>query len=315
MQPLRVKRPLTISCFAVAAWTVSCAAGDPTDTVGQREFSLEGEDETCLVPDEVVEHTCQHANFGPFVSASAQAYPGFVFTDLSAPHTAFNLTLPGTSGSFEGAVLFSPSSDGEYALFSTPGVPVAVFDGEGTPVVIEREGATDAELCAEIERVAVFHADSAQTYTLVYGPAEEALTQTLFEFLGEGGCEACEHVHLHASRSLRPPSNEVGEAQLDHPIAFEVPSEITVTEGSACVGTTLFSFRAENGPLVQCLYVAHPATNSFQLFGCSGGFDAGDDMEADYFKLRVNPLSALKGFISVELEIEDESCGEHEHDE
>jgi hypothetical protein len=150
----------------------------------------------------------------------------------------------------------------------------------------------------------------------VFGPTEHTATQTMLEFVGEGGCEACEHVHLTASRSLLPPNNVTGEAILEHPIAFEVPSEIAVAAGSPCTGTSIFSFRSGGGPLVQCLYAAHPAQDAFELVACSGAFDAGDDVEADYFKLRVNPGAALFGEVSLELELEDESCShDHDHEE
>jgi hypothetical protein len=281
---------------------------------GTGQLALEA-GEGCLVADEVVEHSCLHANFGPFESAPAQSYPGFVFTDISSPHTAFDVELPGSAGSFGGAVLFSPSADGEYAIFTTPGVPVSLFDGEGTPVVLEREGAVDPALCAQLERAAVFHVDSSQTYTVVFGPAEHAETRTLLEFIGDGGCEACEHVHLDASRSLWPPTNVVGEAVLEHPIAFEVPEAIPLVSGSSCIGTSIFSFRSGGGPLVQCLYAAQPARDAFEFVACTGAFEAGDDVEADYFKLRVNPGAALFGNVSLELELEDESCADdHDHE-
>lgn len=137
----------------------------------------------------------------------------------------------------------------------------------------------------------------------------------MFEFIGEGGCEACEHVHLSASRSLWPASNIVGEAVLEHPIAFEIPEAIPLASGSTCIGTSVFSFRSGGGPLVQCLYAAQPALEAFGFVACTGAFQAGDDVEADYFMLRLNPGAALFGEVSVELELEDESCGAHEHEE
>jgi hypothetical protein len=300
--------------FWCSAMALGCSAGDFEDSVARSEFAVEGDGGECLVSEEVLEHTCQHANFGPFVSIAAQPYPGFVFADASAPHTSFDVTLPGSAGAFQGAVLFSPGADGEYAIFTTPGVPVAVFDGAGTPVVLEREGPTDAAVCAQVERAAVFHLDSTDTYTVLYGPTEHELTQSNFEFLGEG-CEGCEHVHLTASRSLFPRSNVVGEVEVDHPITFEIPSAIAIGEGSACLGSAIFSFRSAADPIVHCLYLAAPQHGDFRLFGCAGGFDAGDDAEAHYFKLRVDPLSALHGPIELELELEDEACGGHEHDE
>src|SRR5687767_439354 len=41
------------------------------------------------------ELTCVRAEFGPFTTEPAQVYPGFIFTDISAPNIHFTLTLGG----------------------------------------------------------------------------------------------------------------------------------------------------------------------------------------------------------------------------
>jgi len=294
----------------------SAAAEDgfsDSDQAGAAELSLE-QDGECLVSDEVVEHSCLHAEFGPFASVAAQPYPGTVFNNIDAPHTTHTVMLPASGSSYAGAVRYRPTESGDHAFFLTPGTPLALFTNAGSPVPIEREGEIPEESCALIDRVGVAHLEAGQSYIVSYGPSSEPDVQTIVEFLGEGGCEECEHVHLSASRSWRPPSNSPTEELVEHPIAFEVPDTIPITRGSACFGTVSFAFRNADGPLVTCLYSARPAGPDFKLLACSGGVQGGDDVQADYFGLRVNPFAALRGAVSVELELEDEACSGHDHE-
>lgn len=295
--------------------STGCAVGTETaegGAIAEAQGALEAGGE-CVVADPVVTHSCAHANFGPFQSVAAQPYPGFVFTDISAPHTAFNVTLPQSGSEYTGAVIYAPGESGRYAFFTTPGVDLSVVDGNGSPVPLAIEAAVPDELCGQLEHVAVFELDSSQTYTIVYGPAPSAAVQTIVEFIGEGHCEACEEVHLDASLSLHPFSRQDGVAELDAPLGFAIPAELEVHEGTATIGTTRLSFRSGTGPLVHCLYGAEYDHNAFELIGCTGGFAAGDPAEADYFKLHVGLAAALFGPITVEAEILEEGC-EDDHD-
>lgn len=303
-------------CLSMAlALVVGCQAGPiPGEAAGRATQALEGEDGQCLVPDETVTHSCVHAVSGPFVSASAQPYPGFVFTDISARHTTFILSLPAAATGYQGAVLYSPAADGNHAFFTAPGSELAVYDSAGLPVALAREGAVPDELCGEIDRVAVFHLESTDTYTVVYSAAA-ATVHTIVEYVGEAGCEECEEVHLHASRRLHPSLREDGVASLDHPIAFELPGEFPVTAGTVAPGTAVLRLSQGTSTPVECLYIGRPAQARFQLLACTGGLRAGDEVEADTFQLRINPSAALFGPVSAELEIHDEACGGHDHDE
>ncbi len=299
----------------------ACASsgGDPSalDVEGATQVerlgaALEGEE--CLVPEEVLEHTCQHAEFGPFAAAAAQAYPGFVFTDISPPHTAYNLTLPSAASAYQGAVLYSPVVSGEFAVFSTPDATVSVYDSVGNVVALEREGATDPAVCAAIAKASVFHLELFETYTVVFGPETDPGVQTIIEYLGEGGCEACAHVHLDAYRSLHPSVNEPAEVVLDAPITFEVPEAIAVELGEARRGTVTLKF--ENpGETIKCVYEADRTTNTFTFDHCDCGVTVGDDVTASEFKLSISKEAAKRGPIAVGLELEDEACHGHEHEE
>lgn len=300
-----------VSACASGAGDLSSSDVDSAAQWSRATAALEAEE--CLVPEEVLEHTCQHAEFGPFASATAQAYPGFVFTDISPAHTAYNLTLPGTS-TYQGAVLYSPVVSGEFAFFSTPEATVTIYDSANNPVTLEREGLTDPAICSSIEKASVFHLEVFETYTVVFGPQTGPSVATIVEYLGEGGCETCAHVHLDAYRSLNPNVNEPAEVVLDAPIAFEVPEVIAVEEGQARRGTVTFTFR-NPGSLVKCLYKAHQPSNTFVFHHCTHGVSVGDDVTASEFQLVVSKKAAKRGPIAVELELEDEACHEHDHED
>lgn len=298
--------------------TFGCAVGTEAPGEGQRgqtraALDVGGE---CVVADEVVTHTCNHASFGPYESVAAQSYPGFVFTDISAAHTAFNVTLPASGSEYQGAVLYGPGESGRYAFFTTPGVTLTVLDGGGTPVPLAIEAAVPEELCGAIAHVAVYELDSSQVYTVVHGPTPSETVQTLVELIGEGHCEECEEVHLEASLALFPYQRQDAVVELGEPHSFEIPAELHVHEGTATVGRTRLSFRSGAGPFIHCAYRAEHAHNAFELVHCTGGFGAGDVAEADYFKLHVNSSAALFGPITVEAELAAEGCEhDHEHEE
>jgi hypothetical protein len=298
--------------------TFGCAVGTEAGgegTLGQTQAALEVGGE-CVVADPVIAESCGHANFGPFESVAAQQYPGFVFTDISASHTAFSISLPASGSEYQGAVLYGPGASGRYAFFTTPGVTLTVLDGSGVPVPLAIEAAVPDELCGQIERVAVYELDSSQVYTAVHGPTPSPTVQTIVEFIGEGHCDECEEVHLEASLSLSPFDRQDAVVELEVPHSFEIPAELEVHEGAAAIGTTRLSFRSGTGPTVHCLYRARHQLNAFELIRCTGGFDAGDPAEADYFRLHVNLGAALFGPITVEAELPAVGCEDgHDHEE
>jgi hypothetical protein len=150
---------------------------------------------------------------------------------------------------------------------------------------------------------------------VVHGPTTSSAVQTIVEFIGEGHCDVCEEVHLDASLSLSPFERKDAVVELDEPHGFAIPAELEVHEGTARFGTTRLSFRSGTGPMIHCLYRAEHEHNAFELLGCTGGFDAGDPAEADYFKLHVNVGAALFGPITVEAELPAAGCeDDHDHE-
>ncbi|RKH51975.1 hypothetical protein D7X96_01690 [Corallococcus interemptor] len=73
---------------------------------------------------EVAEHSCIHAEHGPFESVTAAPHGGPSFVDVSVGHTAYNVTLPAISYrqwtlGYAGSVIFTPEESTEYALLTS----------------------------------------------------------------------------------------------------------------------------------------------------------------------------------------------------
>ncbi|WP_244237457.1 hypothetical protein [Corallococcus llansteffanensis] len=73
---------------------------------------------------EAAEHSCTHAEYGPFESVTAAPLGGPSFVDVSVEHTAYNVTLPAityqrwTLG-YAGSVIFTPEESTEYAFLTS----------------------------------------------------------------------------------------------------------------------------------------------------------------------------------------------------
>lgn len=270
----------------------------------------------CVVSEEVVEHTCLHVTYGPFASVNAQTHPGFIVSNINAPHTAYTVTLPGAVGSYEGGVLYEPAVSGDYAFFVAPDVEVTIYDSAHQPLTPERQGAVDAELCSALSEVKVFHLEEGEIYTVVFGPAEGVELLALVEYLGAAAeCESCEHVHLEASADRWPLVRQDAEVQADHPLHFEIPEHLSVSDGDARGALVRLSLRHGAEPEIRCWYFGSlTSSTQLELAFCNGGVHGGEEVEADLFQLRVVQPSLFSATTAVELELEDEACGEHDHE-
>ncbi|WP_375754994.1 hypothetical protein [Corallococcus exercitus] len=73
---------------------------------------------------EVAEHSCFHAEYGPFESVTAAPFGGPSFVDVSVGHTAYNVTLPAVAYQqwtlgYAGSVIFTPEESTEYAFLTS----------------------------------------------------------------------------------------------------------------------------------------------------------------------------------------------------
>ena len=122
--------------------------------------------------DEVIEHSCDHAELGPFVQVSASAVGAASSPNVNAAHTGYVISLPSASGGFAGQVRYRPVESTDYALMIDPGVSVSVFDASGVEVEIELQ--RDATACPALTRLDLVELEELVNYRLVFESASAA---------------------------------------------------------------------------------------------------------------------------------------------
>jgi cysteine-rich repeat protein len=132
------------------------------------------------------EHACIRAEFGPFSTQPAQVYPGFIFTDISALHTYFTLTLEGEAGVDHHGVIFYPTISGDFAIYLKTNFPVTLRDaatGEAVPIFLEH-AISSCAVADALSWVKTFKGLSDQVqYILDIGPTVEATVSLAIEHL------------------------------------------------------------------------------------------------------------------------------------
>jgi cysteine-rich repeat protein len=150
----------------------------PNDACSRCRLSCE------VIVTAVTTHTCGHGTHGPFVSAAAQSYPGFVHTDISTPHTYFTLTLSGEAGQNRSAVLYSPGASGVYPFYLKEQAPLSVFTSAGEELPLLFEHGVSCGGSDSLQWVKVYELVSSETYTLVFGPTEDETASVAIEYQG-----------------------------------------------------------------------------------------------------------------------------------
>jgi MYXO-CTERM domain-containing protein len=132
------------------------------------------------------EVACGRGEFGPFTTEPAQLYPGFIFTDISAPNTYFTLTLGGETGVDHHGVIFYPTMSGDFAIYMKTNFPLTLRDsatGEAVPVFLEH-AISSCSVADSLTWVKTFKDLSDQVqYILDIGPIVEATVSVSIEYL------------------------------------------------------------------------------------------------------------------------------------
>jgi cysteine-rich repeat protein len=132
------------------------------------------------------ELTCVRGEHGPFITEPAQVYPGFIFTDISAPNTYFTLTLGGDMGADHHGVIFYPTISGDFAIYMKTNFPLTLRDsatGEPVPVFLEH-AISSCSVVDSLTWVKTFKDLSDQVqYILDIGPTAEATVSVAIEYL------------------------------------------------------------------------------------------------------------------------------------
>jgi hypothetical protein len=119
---------------------------------------------------EVVEHACIHAELGPFESVTAAALGQPVLVDVSAPHTAYNVTLPGARWcGWGGRLSFIPEESGEIAFLVSRHRGLRVFEAAtGTEVARECRYNIPSSVCGELKTGVVADVEGGVEYHLQF---------------------------------------------------------------------------------------------------------------------------------------------------
>lgn len=132
---------------------------------------------------EVAEHACVHSDFGPFEPMTAAALGAPVFADVSAPHTAYVITLPTdpTSQGWAGRVAYIPEESGEFAFLVSRYRGLRIYDAAtGAEVARECRYSVPTNVCGSLKKGIVADLEAGVEYHLEFKAiAERNSTFTL----------------------------------------------------------------------------------------------------------------------------------------
>jgi cysteine-rich repeat protein len=141
--------------------------------------------EGCTTFDEtpMTEHSCGHAEFGPFsvVSASVSREFPAASPNVNSVHTHYTVTLP--PGGSEGTVKYRPQRSGEWAFYVAPATPVTLLDATGSSVPVLMQQPIHS--CSLLNHAYVFNLTALATYRLVLGSSGSAAPAVVIEKLDD----------------------------------------------------------------------------------------------------------------------------------
>jgi hypothetical protein len=128
----------------------------------------------------LVDHTCFHARFGPFVSVTAggSTAPG---QSLDAVHTYYRAAAAARDAAVE--LRYTPARSGAWAIFLEYDVPFALRDASGAELPTALRD--DVAGCPLLSRVRVFELTAGTTYHLVLGPTPASEIGVVIEKLDD----------------------------------------------------------------------------------------------------------------------------------
>lgn len=129
----------------------------------------------------LVEHSCFHSIYGPFVSLAADAGDAWdaETPNVDAVHTEYRLSLPaGVS-----VVSYEPTRSGSYAIFLGRPHSLEVRTDEGAPVAVELETTTTG--CSGLPLARVVTLSERERYGLVFDSPEARELVVVLEYLDD----------------------------------------------------------------------------------------------------------------------------------
>jgi hypothetical protein len=130
----------------------------------------------------LVEHSCFHAEQGPFadVMATPGTVPDTTTSNIDPVHTYYRVSVVADQPN---VVTYAPLRTGTWAIFGDTSVPLRVLDAEGDelPILL----AHDVPDCSALPRVRVYSLEALARYTVVLGPAPVTTTAVVVEKIGD----------------------------------------------------------------------------------------------------------------------------------
>lgn len=128
---------------------------------------------------EVAGHACVHSDFGPFQPVAAAALGAPVFVDVSAPHTAYVITLPSHPvHGWAGRVAYIPEESGEFAFLVSRYRGLRIYDAAtGAEVARECRYSVPTDVCGSLKKGIVADLEAGVEYHLEFKAIAERNSQ------------------------------------------------------------------------------------------------------------------------------------------
>ncbi|WP_224368401.1 hypothetical protein [Hyalangium versicolor] len=156
---------------------------DETQAPSQQEQGVLEASCTALGPT-IITHACGHITSGPYASVTASASatdPSM--QNISTTHTAYTVTLPGSSGSYSGTVKFVPNrASSAWAFFVNSSTSLVLKDSSGATVSPAFAPQSISVAGCSLTRVVVYNnLTQSAAYTLTVGPSASSTVQIIPE--------------------------------------------------------------------------------------------------------------------------------------
>jgi hypothetical protein len=127
----------------------------------------------------LVDHTCLHGRFGPFKAVSGA--PGTT-DDLDDVHTFHTVALAPDGDGWRGEVPYTPVRGGDWTVFASYAVPIAVVSAAGA---VAWSAHDDAIACPYFATARTAPLTAGTTYRIVIGPTSASAVGIAFEHVDD----------------------------------------------------------------------------------------------------------------------------------
>lgn len=135
-----------------------------------------------VLGDGVIDHSCFHAKFGPFVDVGAAApLASTAPPSVSRVHTHFTVIFPAAEA--PGTVTYVPTRTGAFSVMTGKQVPITVRGADDLPVEVSLMHSV--AMCPALPTVSVFSLVKDHTYRLTLGSVTEGRVGLVIEHVDD----------------------------------------------------------------------------------------------------------------------------------